>query len=594
MKAFLKRLRSLWRPEQVRDEIGEEFRFHIEEQIADNLRRAMSPEDSRSDAQRRFGALARIREEGYEARSLSWVESLLQDSIYGLRLMRRNPGFSAAAVLTLALGIGANTAIFSVVNAVLLRPLPYPDSGRLVVLQEKTPSMQMSVSYSNFKDWEAQNHVFESLGARRFSSFNLTGAGDPERVRGMMVSAGYFRALGAQAIHGRLFNSEEDQGTGQPVVVLSFALWVRRFGANADIASKSIVLDNKIYTVVGVLPADFAPGTTAQLYVPLSTLPEEMKTRDNHPGIIVVGRLKAGVNQAQAQSEMNNIATVLEKEYPVTNAHHQVTMAPMRDWIIGSVEYPLLTILAAVSLLLLIACANVSNLFLARATARKKEISVRIALGARRSRLVRQMLTESALVSVASGALGLLLAYWGVRMLVALKPSNLPRLAEIEVDRPVLLFTLGLSLLTAVLFGVVPALRSCRIGISDSLKDAGTRSTSGRDHQRMRYALVISEYALSVVLLVGAGLLVRSFAKLLGVNPAFAPHHLLTFSVDLPAEYRGESRLQFFDELQRRAQALPEAQSVTYAAGLPLIGTNESGFRLPGQNEMEGFESVEY
>jgi putative ABC transport system permease protein len=521
------------------------------------------------------------------------LEGVWQDLSCGLRMLRKSPGFTAVAVLTLAFGIGANSAIFSVVNAVLLRPLPYRDSGRLFMMGELTPQMEMSVSYANFQDWEKQNHAFESLGARRYSDFSLTEAGHPERIRGMMASAGYWPTLGVQPLLGRVFNPAEDRTGGPPVAVISYGLWKQRFDLNAGVLGKTLLLDNQSYAIVGVLPQDFSPGSTAQVYVPLTTLLGDLKTRDNHPGIYVVGRLKQGVTLDQARVEMNRVAADLEKQYPLTNAGHTVTITPMREWVVGDVQRPLAIILAAVGFLLLIACANVSNLTLARATARQKEISIRAALGASRSRLVRQMLTESVMLAVGGGVVGVLLAYWGVAALGGLKPSNLPRLAEIAVDGPVLVFTAGLSILTGILFGILPALRFSSNQIGDALQGTSSRTSAGREHQRARHVLVVSEFALAVVLLIAAGLLLRSFSKLLGVSPAFDPHKLLTFTVDLPAEYKGEKRIQFFDEFKRRAQAVPGVQLVSYATSLPLIGSSESGFRLPSQSQQEGFEAVD-
>ena len=522
------------------------------------------------------------------------MDALVQDVRLGFRMLGKNPSFTLIALLALALGIGANTAIFSVVNAVLIRPLPYRDAGHLVMMGEKTPEMGLSVAYLNFLDWEKQNRVFESMGARRFASFNLTEAGNPERIRGIMSSAGYLTTLGVQPLLGRLFTPEEDRTGAARVTVLGYGLWKQRFGADPSILGKSIYLNDQSYTVVGVLPPDFAPGSTAQLYVPLASMREQEKTRDNHPGIYVVGRLKPGVGLDQARSDMNRIAAALEKENPLTNHQHTVAMTPMRDWVVGDARTPLLIILAAVGFLLLIACANVSNLSLARATARQKEVSIRAALGASRGRLVRQLLTESVILSLGGGAMGLVLAYWGVSALVALKPANLPRLAEIGVDSRVLAFTAGLSILTGMLFGIIPALRASDARLGDALKETVSRGSAGREHQRVRHILVISEFALAVVLLVAAGLLVRSFAKLLGVSPAFDPHNLLTFAVNLPPEYQGEKRVDFFDELKRRAQAFPGVRAVAYSGGLPLIGTSESGFRLPSQSQKEGFEAVDY
>jgi putative ABC transport system permease protein len=521
------------------------------------------------------------------------LDGVLQDLGCGFRMLRRSPGFAAVAVLTLAFGIGANGAIFSVVNAVLLRPLPYRDSGSLVMMGELTPQMQMSVSYANFQDWEEQNHAFESLGARRYSDFNLTEAGNPERIHGMMASAGFLPTLGIQPLLGRVFSAAEDRTGAAPVTVISYGLWKQRFGLDPGVLGKTLLLDNQSYTIVGVMPQDFAPGSTALLYVPLATLLGDLQTRDNHPGIWAVGRLKTGVTLDQARVEMNRVAAGLEKQYPLTNAGHTVTLTPMREWVVGDVQRPLVIILTAVGFLLLIACANVANLTLARATARQRELSIRAALGASRSRLVRQMLTESVMLAVCGGAVGLMLAYWGVAALVALKPSSLPRLAEIAVDGPVLAFTAGLSVFTGILFGILPALRFSGNQIGDSLQGTSSRTSAGREHQRARHILVVFEFALAVVLLVSAGLLLRSFSKLLGVSPAFDPHRLLTFTVNLPEEYKGEKRIQFFDELKLRAQAVPGVKSASYATGLPLIDSSESGFRLPGQSQQEGFEAVD-
>src|SRR5881409_580683 len=449
---------------------------------------------------------------------------LWQDLRYGLRMLAKNPGFTTVAVLTLALGIGANTAIFSVVNAVLLRPLPYAESARLVWLSERSPNFPtMSVSYPNFTDWRAQQTVFEQIGVYYWGSYNRTRRGEAQRLSGVRASAEVFSALRARTVLGRVFNNDEDKPGAPSVVLLSYALWQDRFGGAADILNQAITLDGRVFTVIGVMPAGFAFPYRTDLWVPVGPLSSEesWKSLGNHPGLFGLARLKPDVSLDQARSEMETIAVRLEQQYPDSNKNNRIRIESLLDNYVSNARPALWTLLAAVALMLLIACANVANLLLARAAARQKEMAVRAALGAGRWRIVRQLLTESLLLSMAGGILGLLLAYGGVRLILAHSPNSIPRAGEIGLDAGVLAFTAMLSVLTGVLFGLAPAWQASRPDVQETLKKTSRGVTGGR--ARLRQALVINEVALTLVMLVGAGLLLRSFHRLQQVNAGFSP-----------------------------------------------------------------------
>ncbi|HYN85035.1 MAG TPA: ABC transporter permease [Pyrinomonadaceae bacterium] len=505
------------------------------------------------------------------------MRTLFQDVRYALRVMRKRPGFTAAAVAALALGVGATTAVFSVVNSVLLRPLPYPDSERIVVIAETSAqNPSMFVSYPNFLDWRERARSFEALSTMRHQSFNLSGGDEPVRVDGRQVSAGFFAVYGVAPALGRPFLEEEDRRGAAPVAVLSHGLWERRFGGDASIVGRTIVLDNRPYTVVGVMPQGFrGAGASVDVLVPFgqfSHLPGWMG-RDVRPGAQAVARLREGVTLDAARDELGAIAARLEAEHPQTNAGVGVRVESLYERTVGGVRGALYVLLGAVAFVLLIACANVANLLLAHAAARRKEFAVRAAMGASRWRVVRQLLTESVLLSLAGGAAGLLLTLWGVDLLAAAGAESIPRAAEIKVDVRVLLFTLGVSVLTGVVFGLAPALRSARAGWTEDLKEGGGKNAAGAP-RRLSGALVVAETALALVLLVGAGLLVKSFARLLDVDPGFDASNVLTMSVPLPrTKYDGEAKVAgFYRQLVERVKGLPGVEAAAVGNELPLRG----------------------
>jgi putative ABC transport system permease protein len=507
-------------------------------------------------------------------------------------MLLRNPGFTIVAVLALTLGIGADSAIFSVVNAVLLRPLPYPESERLVILRERSPQLEgMSVAYPNFIDWREQNSTFENIGVFRRQSFNLTGNGEPERLVGSQVSAEVFAAVKVNAARGRVFTNDEDKPGATPVVVLSHGLWQRRFGGNPNILDQTLTLDGRRFTVIGIMPSDFQfPRAGTELWTPVGQASKDpgWENRGNHPGLAGIARLKPGVTAAQAREDMEVVAANLERQYPDSNTGSRVTITPALETAIRGIRTALLVLLGAVAFVLLIACANVANLLLARATTRQKEIAIRTALGASRGRIIRQLLTESILLSVAGGALGLLLARWGVKLIVAISPNSIPRATEIDLDGRVVAFTVGISLFTGIIFGLVPALQSSKPDLNETLKDAGRGSTASR--HLFRSGLVVSEVALTLVLLIGAGLMIRSFYRLQQVDPGFNYDHLLTFNVSLPPKKYPEDqqKINFYEQLTEKLRALPGVQTVGVSSGLPL-GNNgwQTSFRVEGQPEPE-------
>jgi putative ABC transport system permease protein len=500
------------------------------------------------------------------------MQTIWQDLRYGTRMLLKNPGITFVVILALALGIGANTAIFSVVNAVLLRPLPYEESDRLVFLNEESQVLdEMSISYPNFTDWRNQNKVFEKIGVYNRSSYNLTGAGEAERITTGQVSADLFSVLHVNAGLGRVFTNEEDKPGGAPVVVLSYGLWQRRFGGQASMLNQPLTLNGKSYTVIGVMPQDYLYPSRVEMWVPVGQLSGESswQQRGNHPGLYGVARLKPGVTLQQANADMDNIAANLEKQYPDSNAGNRVRIRPLLEIFVGDVRRALWVLFAAVGFVLLIACANIANLLLARAKAREKEMAIRTAMGAGRWRIARQLLTESVLLALMGGALGLLFARWGVELILYISPDAIPRWREISLDWSVLAFTVGVAFMTGILFGLVPALQAGVVDVHETLKETG-RGMSGRHW--LRSSLVVVEVATTLVLLIGAGLMIRSFYRLQKVNPGFSYEHLTSFSVSLPEKKyaAGDQREQFFNRLTENLRGLPGVEATAAASGLPL------------------------
>ena len=514
------------------------------------------------------------------------MTTLWQDIRYGARMLLKNPGISIVVVIALALGIGANSAIFSVVNAVLLRPLPYEESERLIFLNEQSPVLdEMSISYPNFSDWRTQTQTFEKIGVYNTASYNLTGVGEAERIITGQASADLFSALRVNALHGRVFNNDEDKPGGRAVVVLSYPLWQRRFGGQMSILNQAITLNGKSYDVIGIMPESFAYPRRAEMWVPVGQLSDQAswKERGNHPGLYGIGRLKPGATFEQAEADMNTIGANLEQQYPNSNSGTRPRLRPMLEVFVGDARRALWVIFGAVGFVLLIACANIANLLLARATARKKEMAIRTAVGASRWRLMRQLLTESVLLSLIGGAIGLALAHWGVKLILYMSPNAIPRSREIGLDWTVLGFTIGVSVLTGIIFGLLPAIQAGDVDVHETLKESG-RGTSSR--QWLRSSLVVAEVATTLVLLIAAGLMIRSFYLLHKVNPGFSHEHLTSFSVALPQKKYSslETRQAFFDRLLENIRSLPGVESVAAASGLPL-GNNgwQSGFWIEGR-----------
>ncbi|HYY55998.1 MAG TPA: ABC transporter permease [Pyrinomonadaceae bacterium] len=533
---------------------------------------------------------------------------LWQDLRYGARMLLKRPGFTLIAVVTLALGIGANTAIFSVVNAVVLRPLAFKEPDRLVMVWETMPGNDRRwVAPGNFVDWQKQSRSFEQLAGFANANLNLTGTGEPEKLTGVAVSTNIFSTLGVEAALGRTFLPEDESGAGGRVAVLSDGLWQRRFGSDPNILGRAITLDDKSYTVVGVMPQDFRFPVQSEIWIPggkgsavppslFAQFPESdlAVERDIHI-YSVVGRLKEGVTLSEAQAEMTTIGGRLAEAYPNTNTGLGVNVIPLHQQIVGGVSSILFILLGAVAFVLLIACTNVANLLLAHATQRERELAIRLALGAGRFRLIRQMLTESLLLSLTGGALGLLVAMWGVDLFVGLSPGDIPRLNEVGTDIRLLGFTLFISLLTGLGFGLLPALQATRLDPQHALKDGGTKATEGLRRRGARNLLVISELALAQVLLIGAGLLIMSFLRLQAVEPGFKPENLLTARLSLSVtKYKDQNKkIVFYDQVLERLRAIPGVRSAALVMNLPLSGSNMNrGFQVEGRPEPKSDENI--
>jgi putative ABC transport system permease protein len=521
--------------------------------------------------------------------------TLWQDLRYGARLLLKHPAFTIVAVLTLALGIGANSAIFSVVNAVLLRPLPFKEPAELVTLSETTAQFDKgSVSVPNFRDWREQNNVFTDLTAYQFENFSLQEGDHPERVVGATVSANFFDVLGVAPRLGRAFHRGEDEAGNNRVVLLSDKLWQRNFGANPKVVGQNIFLGGESYMVAGVMPPEFQfPSRLTEVWVPLVFTPEQLKSRGNH-AFLVMGRLKQGTSLEQAQQQMTGIARRLEEQYPDQQAKRGIRLMLLQEEVVRFVRPALLVLLGAVGFVLLISCTNVANLLLARAAARQREIAIRMALGAGRLRLIRQFLTESVLLSILGGAVGLMVAKWGVDGLLALAAGYLPRAGEVALDWRVVGFTLLLSLLTGIGFGLAPALQVSKTDVQESLKEGGNAGSSQR-RNRLRSLLVIAEVASALVLLVGAGLLIRSFMRLQQVNAGVRPENVLTLTISLPeAKYaKPQMAARFFTRALDRIKSLPDVEAAGVINILPLQRTGFNGdVEIEGQSYPAGQEPL--
>ncbi|HEV2914607.1 MAG TPA: ABC transporter permease [Pyrinomonadaceae bacterium] len=591
LNILIARLRGLLRREAVIEDIDEELRLHVELEMESNIERGMPPEEARRAALRSFGNMGRIKDMAYEIRGGGILDTLWQDLRFGLRMLLKHKGFTLVAVVTLALGIGANTAIFSVVNGVLLQPLPYPDPDRIITIWEPSrDGHTLGLTDVEFFYFHEQNRVFEEVAAYATGATNLTGDGnEPARVLATWASAGFFDVVGVKPALGRAFVADDDKPGAAQVAVLSHGLWQRRFGSDPNIIGRQVSLNGRSRTIIGVMPRGFEfDDKEVELWLPLG-----LDRADLNPGArsySAIARLKPLVTLEQARAEMNALAAQLaedsKKRYTdAVNTTQSLNLIPLYELIVGDVRPALLIMLAAIGFVLLIACANVANLLLARAETRQKEIAIRIAIGAGRLRIIQQLLMESIVLSVLGGAMGLLLAIWGVGALVAIAPASIPRTNGIGIDGMALVFTLSVSLLAGIIFGLAPALQSSKPDLDSSLKEGG-RHTTGVAGRRTRRILVKAEIALALVLLVGAGLMLKSFWRLLNTDSGFDPKNVLTARITLPeSKYPQQQQVDaFYEQLLERIRALPGVQSAATVTYLPLSGFNSNAsFEIEGR-----------
>jgi predicted permease len=582
-------LLAILRRSRMEGEMDAELRFHIEAFAEDLVRNGVSREEALRRARIEFGGIERAKEECRDAWGVNFIESFIQDLRFGFRMLQKDPGFTAVAILTLALGIGANTAIFSVVNGVLLRPLPFENADRIMLIREHLPGFNLDLPFNapDFQAFAERQRGFGTLAIYSNRYYELSSSGAPERIEGARTSATLFPLLGIEPILGRTFSAMEEK-PGHAVAVLSYGFWERRYGADRNILGRTIELDRERYTVIGVMPEGFEfplrgehwNRGPAELWVPLAFTPAELQEWGMEYNHTVLGRLKQGITHGQAQEDAARVIAEVEKLYPPEFAviakgqHLGAKVVPYGQEIVGQVRTPLLVLLVAVGLVLLIACANLANLELARTSGRQREIAIRSALGAARRRLVQQMLSENLLLASIAGTGGLGVGYLGRNLLLAISPTELPRTQEIRIDGLVLFFSLTASLLTAVFFGLFPALHASRAYPNEGLKEAVRGATQGRARRRMRGALIVSQTALAVVLLTGAGLLLRSFQRLLETNPGFQPERAFAMTIPLPlrAYSRADQIRNFYQELLRRTATLPGVISVGASTDLPLEG----------------------
>jgi predicted permease len=581
LNRFFSRIRNFVTRRRSDERLREELEQHVALQAEENVRGGMSPGEGRRQALLKLGAIEAVRERYYEEKSLPLLECLQQDTRFALRQLRKSPGFTAIAVLTLALGIGATTAVFSIVYSALLRPLPYRDASRLMVLNETTPNVGLvSVSYPNFLDWRTQSHTFSQMAALDSVSFNLSGVTEPEAVSGLAVSPNFLAMMGIRPTVGRDFElAEENPGT-TPVAILSYSLWQRRFAGDVGVLGRTITLDGHPYTVVGVLPSDFLAPSKTDVLIPIGVWitdnSEEAHNRGDRGDVAAIGRLAPGVSRTEATAEMEGIAARLAKEYPIANDHFGAALQPIRDVFVGQARPALLVLFGAVIFVLLIACANVANLFLVRGTGRTKEMALRIALGASTSRILAQMLTESLVLSLLGGLFGLAVAFAGVRGIGQLIPAGLLPGGTAALNIPVLLFAAAIVLLAAFVFGITPALHSSSTDVQSELKEGTRTSSAGTAHSRLRDLLAIAEAALALVLLVGAGLMMKSLYRLLQVDPGFQPNQVLTMTISLrPDQYSKDPAVRnFWEQVLQRVREVPGVQSAAVATNTPMTGNH--------------------
>jgi len=576
---LISRLTSLWRNLFQKDRLDQEFTEEIQAYLdlltEEKIRQGLSPREARRNALVEVGGVAQVQERVREIRMGRFIETVWRDVRMGVRALVHTPGFTLVALLALALGIGTNTAIFSVVNGVLLRPLPFPDAERLVYLESIKPDRAIRdghISMPDFVDWQSQADAFESISLIYTARIIVTGDdAEPEFVPFSVVPANFFQTTGVNPIMGRAFVKEDRAKGAQPVAIISYGLWQRRFGANPNVLGSPITLGGTRCIIIGVMPAgfDYYPSKI-QVWTPLYVSPNGR--RDNRM-FRAIGRLKPWATIAGAQSQLDTINARLQQQYVETNAGWSVRLINLQAWTTKDVRTSLMLLLVAVGFVLLIACANIANLLLARATGRRKEIAVRTALGAGRWRIVRQLLTESSLLAITGGVVGLALSILLTKLSIVISPADLARLDQVRLDARVLGFTVGVVGLVGLLFGLAPALQASKPDLNDVLKEGGRGSREGHGRNRVRAILVVSEIALSLLLLIGAGLLIKSFLVLRDVNAGFDPHNVLTMYIGLPGDrYKAEQQATFFRELTKRAGALPGVESAGAASALPLSG----------------------
>lgn len=576
---------------RAEEELEEEIRVHLELEAEQNVGAGMSPEEARRAALRAFGNVSLSKEDSRAVWSFRTIETLWQDLRYGLRLMRKAPSFTAVVAATFALGIGANAAIFSVVNGVLLKPLPYPQPEQLVTFHQSKPNFDTgAVPYPNFLDLRKENRTFSAMAVTRTTGFSLTGAGDPERVSAQYVSADFFSLLGVEPVAGRTFATGEDERGAAPVALIGADLWRRKFGSAPDVVGRGLNLDDRSYTVVGVIPAGFNLRVNifrqSDVYVPIGQWDNPaLQNRGAALSLHGVGRLKPGVTVEQAQADLDRVMRDLAAAYPATNRGNGAKVLPFKEGMVGHLRPTLWMLLGAVGFVLLIACVNVSNLLLARSTGRAREFAIRAAMGAGRWRLARQTLAESMLLALLGCGLGLLLASWGTRAALGVLPATLPRAEEIGLDGPVLLFAVGVSLLTGLLAGLAPALKISRWHLSETLKEGGRGASVGR--ARAQGVFVAVEMALALVLLVGAGLMIRSLSALWDVDPGFHPDNVMTFNLNLPPSMRTADPAAVraaLRELSDGISSVPGVRAASFADGsVPMLDENDLYFWLDDQ-----------
>lgn len=565
---------TLFRRSRLEADMEAELRGHIQNRADDLERSGLRREEAERKARIEFGGYERYKEECRKNAGAHFLETFLQDVRYGLRMLLKAPGFTAIVVLTLALGIGATTAMFSVVQGVMLAPLPYPHPDRLVLIWQSNPhAPHVSVSLPDFRDWQRNARSFEALSGLRWYEFNLTSPDNPEHVDGYEIPSGFFKMLGVHPLLGREFSTQEDQPGGAPVAMISAGEWSTRYGRSADVLGKPITLSGVTYTIIGVLPPTFRLATPVDVYIPLAQGDPAYNDR-RFPGVLGVGRLKPGISIAQAQAEMTSVQQSLDRLYPETDQGLGVDVLPLKSVIVGDISSTLLLMLGAVAAVLLIACANVANLLLARSTARIREFTIRSALGAARSRIVRQLLTESIILSIAGGIVGLVFAKLGIKAVLAMLAGNLARTENVSLNGAVLLFALGISVAVGILFGLVPAFKSIGSDLNATLKQAGRGTTSG--HHRTQNVLVIGQMALSLVLLAGATLLFRTIRDLWKTDPGFTPQNVLTFRIgsspssnDTNAQIRGAHQ-----NLIQRIRSIPGVEKADATVVIPLNQVN--------------------